>query len=149
MFVFVIEFSNELNEEQSVDNVAYESYETAEQHLFKYGYEKKINWNNRPFYEKKGAPYANILKLNFIKNEKQTELIKVCLHKKNAHTLTRTIKGDWFLDNKEISEEEAVNELAEAVQDLGYWCQVAKDVLPTEDFKMVQEAYTYQDDEHS
>lgn len=74
------------------------------------------------------------------------ERIKVCLHKKNAHMLERTIKGEWFLDFKPITQEQAIGELVEAVQDSGYWCQVTKDVLPTEDFEMVQEAYEYQED---
>ena len=68
------------------------------------------------------------------------ELIKLNLYKKNANRLVRTIKGDWVLDNKEITQEQAIIELAEAVRDLGYWCQVAKDILPEEDFAMVQEA---------
>jgi hypothetical protein len=71
--------------------------------------------------------------------------IKVCLHKKNAHTLERDEKGKWILDNKEIEQEKAISELVEAVKDLGYWCQVAKDVLPTEQFEMVQEAYEYEE----
>lgn len=72
--------------------------------------------------------------------------IKVCLHKKGAHMLERNEAGQWILDGKEIEEEQAITELFEAVQDLGYWCQVARDVLPTEDFEMVQEAYLYQED---
>ena len=68
------------------------------------------------------------------------ELIKLNLYKKNANRLVRTIKGDWVLDNKEITQEQAITELAEAVRDLGYWCQVTKDILPEEDFTMVQEA---------
>jgi hypothetical protein len=71
------------------------------------------------------------------------ERIKVCLHKKGARMLERTTKGFWFLDNKMITQEQAINELVEAVQDLGYWCQVAKDVLPDEDFEMVQESYSH------
>lgn len=74
------------------------------------------------------------------------ERLKVCLKKKNGHMLERTIKGDWFLDLKKITQEQAINELVDAVNDLGYWCQVAKDVLPTEDFEMVQEAYEYHED---
>ena len=70
--------------------------------------------------------------------------IKVCLHKKGAHMLERNEAGKWFLDGKEIEEQKAIDKLAEAVQDLGYWCQVAKDVLPDEYFEMVQESYTYQ-----
>lgn len=72
--------------------------------------------------------------------------IKVCLHKKGAHTLERNTEGQWTLDRKEIEQEKAISELVEAVQDLGYWCQVAKDVLPAEDFEMVQEAYSYHED---
>lgn len=59
-------------------------------------------------------------------------------------TLERNEKGNWFLDQKEVTQDEAINELVEAVKDLGYWCQVAKDVLPTEQFEMVQEAYEYE-----
>lgn len=71
--------------------------------------------------------------------------LKVSLHKKGAHTLER--KDDrWVLDGKEIDQEHAISELVEAVQDLGYWCQVAKDVLPKESFDMVQEAYKYEED---
>ncbi|MDX8367832.1 hypothetical protein [Cytobacillus sp. IB215665] len=72
--------------------------------------------------------------------------IKVCLHKKNAHTLERNEQGKWFLDEKEIGQEQAIEELAEAVQDLGYWCQVAKDVLPEEQFELVNESYYYEGD---
>ncbi|WP_282156249.1 hypothetical protein [Cytobacillus gottheilii] len=53
--------------------------------------------------------------------------------------------GCWFLDNNSISEEEAIAELVEAVQDLGYWCQVAKDVLPESQFTLVEEACEYND----
>lgn len=73
------------------------------------------------------------------------EKVKVCLHKKNAHTLERNEEGQWFLDKKEIEQEQAISELVEAVSDLGYWCQVAKDVLPVEEFEMVQEAYEYKE----
>jgi len=73
--------------------------------------------------------------------------LRICLHKKNAHTLERDIDGNWFLDRKQITQERAITELVEAVQDLGYWCQVAKDVLPTDDFEMVQEAYEYHEEE--
>ena len=72
--------------------------------------------------------------------------LKVCLHKKNAHTLERKSDGKWLLDNKEIPQEQAIDELAKAVQDLGYWCQVAKDVLPKEEFDEVQYAYEYHED---
>ena len=44
---------------------------------------------------------------------------------------------------KKIPQETAVRELVDAVNDLGYWCQVAKDVLPKEYFDMVQESYEY------
>ena len=77
---------------------------------------------------------------------KKFKTLKVCLHKKNGHMLERNESGKWFLDGKVIEEEQAINELVEAVQDLGYWCQVAKDVLPTEDFEMVQESYSYHED---
>lgn len=60
--------------------------------------------------------------------------------------LERNAKGQWLLDGKEIEQEKAISELVEAVQDLGYWCQVANDVLPTVDFEMVQEAYEYTED---
>ncbi|MBG9734742.1 hypothetical protein [Paenibacillus alvei] len=69
--------------------------------------------------------------------------LKVSLKKKGAHTLVRTGEGKWLLDGQEIDQEKAIVEMAEAVNDLGYWCQVAKDVLPTEEFEMVQEAYEY------
>lgn len=72
--------------------------------------------------------------------------LKVCLHKKDAHTLERKSDGKWFLDSKEIPQQHAIEELVEAVQDLGYWCQVAKDVLPKEEFEMVQEAYEYHEE---
>jgi hypothetical protein len=72
--------------------------------------------------------------------------IKVCLHKKGAHTLERSEHGKWVLDGKIITQEKAIKELVEAVQDLGYWCQVAKDVLPTEQFEMVQESYEYHEE---
>lgn len=69
--------------------------------------------------------------------------LKVFLKKKGARTLERNAEGIWTLDGKVIDQEQAIIELAEAVNDLGYWCQVAKDVLDTEDFEMVQEAYEY------
>jgi hypothetical protein len=71
--------------------------------------------------------------------------IKVCLYKKGAHTLKNNYEGQWFLDGEKITQTQAILELVEAVKDLGYWCQVAKDVLPTEQFEMVQEAYEYED----
>lgn len=71
--------------------------------------------------------------------------LKVGLHKKGAHILERSEHGKWILNNKIITQEKAIQELVEAVQDLGYWCQVAKDVLPIEDFNMVQEAYEYKE----
>lgn len=74
------------------------------------------------------------------------ESIKVGLKKKGAHTLERSESGVWTLDGVKIDQERAVQELAEAVSDLGYWCQVAKDVLPTEMFEMVQESYAYHED---
>jgi len=77
---------------------------------------------------------------------KTVNQFKVCLHKKNAHTLERNEAGKWFLDKKEIDQEKALEELVEAVKDLGYWCQVAKDVLPSDQFQMVQEAYAYEEE---
>jgi hypothetical protein len=71
----------------------------------------------------------------------------VCLHKKDAHMLERNSEGKWFLDKTEIPQEQAISELVEAVKDLGYWCQVAKDILPTEQFEMVQEAYEYHEED--
>ncbi|MEK5393982.1 hypothetical protein NSQ59_27160 [Margalitia sp. FSL K6-0131] len=71
---------------------------------------------------------------------------KVCLHKKDTQVLERDEQGSWFLDGVFISTEQAINELVDAVQDLGYWCQVAKNVLPTENFEMVQEAYEHHED---
>ena len=53
--------------------------------------------------------------------------------------LERTVNGGWILDSKQITQDQAINELVEAVSDLGYWCQVAKDVLEEEDFNAVQE----------
>lgn len=75
------------------------------------------------------------------------ENIKVSLHKEKAHTLERNVEGQWLLDGKVIEQEHAIRELVEAVQDLGYWCQVAKDVLPTEQFEIVQEAYEYHEED--
>ncbi|MBT9285847.1 MULTISPECIES: hypothetical protein [Bacillus] len=72
--------------------------------------------------------------------------MKVCLHKKGAHTLERTVNGGWILDSKQITQDQAINELVEAVSDLGYWCQVAKDVLEEEDFNAVQEVYEYKEE---
>ncbi|WP_099301888.1 hypothetical protein [Bacillus sp. Marseille-P3800] len=74
------------------------------------------------------------------------EQIKVCLHKKNAHTLERTEGGAWFLDDKLITQEQAIEELVEATADLGYWCQVAKDVLPEDEFQLVQECYEHHEE---
>ncbi|WP_231574969.1 hypothetical protein [Bacillus sp. B-jedd] len=79
--------------------------------------------------------------------ETEVKELRVCLHKKGAHTLERQSNGRWFLDSKEIPEEDAIGELVEAVRDLGYWCQVAKDVLPQEQFETVQEAYEYKEKE--
>lgn len=75
-----------------------------------------------------------------------SEVIKVGLKKKGAHTLERTTEGKWMLDGKEIEQEQAIAELVEAVEELGYWCQVAKDVLPKETFEMVQESYAYREE---
>ena len=58
------------------------------------------------------------------------ETIKVGLKKKGAHTLERNNAGIWTLDGKEVTQEAAISELVEAVEELGYWCQVAKDVHP-------------------
>ncbi|WP_226035751.1 hypothetical protein [Aquibacillus saliphilus] len=74
------------------------------------------------------------------------ENIKVNLHKKGARLLKRDTEGQWLLDSKEIGQEQAVSELVEAVQDLGGWCQVAKDVLDNDDFDMVQESYNYHEE---
>lgn len=71
--------------------------------------------------------------------------IKVGLKKKDAHTLERSENGVWALDGKEIDQEQAIQALVEAVDDLGYWCQVAKDVLPEEEFAEVQRCVEYQD----
>lgn len=73
--------------------------------------------------------------------------IKVCLHKKGAHMLVRTIDGKWFLDDREVDWETAIQEMATAVEELGYWCQVAKDILLEEDFAEVQRAYEYHAEE--
>lgn len=72
--------------------------------------------------------------------------IKVGLKMKGAHTLERTTEGQWLLDGNKIEQERAITELVEAVQALGYWCQVAKDVLPSEMFEMVHESYEYEED---
>ncbi len=72
------------------------------------------------------------------------EEIKVNLHKRSGAILTRDSAGRWYLDGNPTSREEAIKELVEAVQDLGYWCQVAKDVLPEEMFDAVQESYAYE-----
>lgn len=69
--------------------------------------------------------------------------LKVCLYQKGARMLERNEEGDWELDGKPIDQEQAICQLVGAVSDLGYWCQVAKDVLPDEDFQTVQEAYEY------
>lgn len=69
--------------------------------------------------------------------------IKVALKKKGAHTLERNADGEWALDGKKIEQEQAIVEMADAVNDLGYWCQVAKDVLDTEDYELVQYSYEY------
>lgn len=90
-----------------------------------------------------GEGYANWYENGKLENKVLDEF-KVCLHKKSAHTLERN-EGKWFLDGIEIDQEHAICELVEAVRDLGYWCQVAKDVLPTEQFEFVQEAYEYED----
>ncbi|RPK29846.1 hypothetical protein EDO6_00470 [Paenibacillus xylanexedens] len=68
------------------------------------------------------------------------------MKKRGANTLERSGEGVWTLDGTQIDEKQAIQELVEAVSDLGYWCQVAKDVLPTEMFEMVQESYAYHED---
>lgn len=75
----------------------------------------------------------------------QVTSYRVCLHKKGAHILERSTEGVWTLDGKSIEEEQAIAHLFGAVSDLGYWCQVAKDVLDKESFETVQEAYEYRD----
>jgi hypothetical protein len=65
--VFIIQFENETSEEKLLDNDAYNTYELAEQMLLEGGYEKKLNWNDRLFYEREGqGRYANILKMNLM-----------------------------------------------------------------------------------
>lgn len=65
--IYVIQFSNGTGEQTSFDHDAYVSVEAAEKHILKCGYEKKFNWNNTPFYEKKDKDeYANILSFNLI-----------------------------------------------------------------------------------
>jgi hypothetical protein len=65
--VFIIQFEDECSEENCTDNDAYKTYELAEKYLFEIGYEKKINWADRPFYEREGKwRYANIMKMNLI-----------------------------------------------------------------------------------
>lgn len=71
--------------------------------------------------------------------------IKVFLKKKGANTLERAENGRWTLDGNPIDQENAIQEMAQAVEDLGYWCQVAKDVLPEEEFAEVQRCVEYQD----
>ncbi|MDG0791950.1 hypothetical protein OMP38_14615 [Cohnella ginsengisoli] len=69
--------------------------------------------------------------------------LKVALKKKGAHTLERNEHGVWTLDGTVIDQERAIVEMADAVNDLGYWCQVAKDVLDEEDYQLVQTSYEY------
>lgn len=71
------------------------------------------------------------------------EKIKVCLRKKNAYMLERNESGVWSIDGNVIDQEQAIKELVEAVEDLGYWCQVAKVVLPKKWYEGVQESYEY------
>lgn len=51
------------------------------------------------------------------------------------------IDGDYYVDGERVTAEAAILVLSEAVQELGYWCQVAKDVLPVEMFDEVQFVY--------
>lgn len=91
-----------------------------------------------------GEGYANWYDGNKLSYESKPEF-KVCLHKKGAHTLERN-NDSWMIDGIEIDQEHAISELVEAVQDLWYWCQVAKDILPKEEFDLVQEAYEYHEE---
>lgn len=72
--------------------------------------------------------------------------LNIRLRKPGADRLSRTPHGTWILEGKEIEQEQAIAELISAVEDLGYWCQVAKDVLPVEDFEEIQRAYEYHED---
>lgn len=92
------------------------------------------------------APIEDVIDVERTIAKRKYLPVKVCLHKTGTHTLERDGSGQWFLDKKEIEQERAIAELLEAVRDLGYWCQVAKDVLPAEQFEMVQEAYAYEED---
>ena len=47
-----------------------------------------------------------------------------------------------------MDEEEAIQNLVQAVRDLGYWCQVAKDILPTGYFEEVNRAVAYEGESH-
>lgn len=63
--VFLIQYSNETDEGKEIDNEVYKNINYAESYLLENGYEKRINWNGNPFYEKSNPTrYANILKLN-------------------------------------------------------------------------------------
>jgi len=68
------------------------------------------------------------------------ENVKVNLHQKDPREF-EVIDGKYFADGKEVSPEEAIAILVEAAEELGYWCQVAKDILPEDWFEEVQLVY--------
>ena len=76
--------------------------------------------------------------------------LKVNLY--NKEVLYRSEEGIYALSINGgaplvMGEEEAVQALVSAVQDLGYWCQVAKDILPTDQFEEVNYAVNYNSEE--
>lgn len=73
------------------------------------------------------------------------EVVKVNLHQKDPRFFVIK-EGKYYLDEKEVPVEVGVAALALAAQELGYWCQVAKDILPEEWFSEVQRVYAYQDE---
>lgn len=70
---------------------------------------------------------------------------EACLHTVGTYKI-KLQDGKWFLDDKEITQEEGIKILFDSVRELGYWCQVAKDVLPPEHFDDVQYAYSYHEE---
>lgn len=77
--------------------------------------------------------------------EQHQKTVKVNLHQSDPRFLFIS-DGKYYLDEKEVSSELAISALVLAVKELGYWGQVAKDILPEEWFQEVQRAYKYHDE---
>lgn len=73
--------------------------------------------------------------------------LSVDLRSPTGRILARNSSGGWYLDGNRVDTEDAILLLADAVEDLGYFCQVAKDVLDEDTFEDVMYVYAYDGEE--